>query len=327
MFHGKVSPEIARGLKVLRGRIERANIPPSILDETLNIATWNIREFGKMHKRKRRSEAAIHYIAEVLFQFDLIAVVEVRDDLTDLSRVIEVLGPYWRTVFSDFNTDAGGNRERIAYLYDKRAVAFTGLAAEADPPRQKDRASGEYKPEITWWRSPFMASFSAGNFDFILLTAHIRWGASPASRIAGLKLMAEWVDKRRREKYVVDKDIIVMGDFNIPQIDDELFRAVTGKGLEIPDALRGTEHGSNLARKKRYDQILHYRRHTKTFRDEGGVLDFYCDDWRALFPEEQYPDMDKMGFTFELSDHLPLWVQLDTWTEDEELEQLLRRHD
>jgi endonuclease/exonuclease/phosphatase family metal-dependent hydrolase len=326
LFHGKLSPEIARGLKVLRERIGRANIPPSILDETLNIATWNIREFGKPHQRRLRSEAAIHYIAEILFQFDLIAVVEVRDDLTDLSRVMKVLGPYWRTVFSDFNTDAAGNRERIAYLYDKRAVVFTGLAAEADPPRKKDRTSGEYVPEITWWRSPFMASFSAGNFDFILLTAHIRWGGDDAaSRIPELKLLAEWIDDRRQEKYVVDKDIIVMGDFNIPQLDDELYRAITSKGLEIPDALRGTEHGSNLARDKRYDQILHYRRHTKTFEDVGGVLDFYCNDWRALFPQEQYPDMTKTGFTYELSDHLPLWAQLDTWTEDEELEQLLHR--
>jgi hypothetical protein len=327
MFHGKISPEIAQGLKVLRGRIGQAKIPPSILDETLNIATWNIREFGKLHKRKRRSEAAIHYIAEVLYQFDLIAIVELRDDLTDLSRVMEVLGPYWRAVFSDFNTDPAGNRERIAYLYDKRAVVFTGLAAEADPPRQKDKASGEYKSEISWWRSPFMASFSAGNFDFILLTAHIRWGKSPASRIPELVKLAEWVDKRCQEKYVVDRDVIVMGDFNIPKVNDELFRAVTSKGLEIPDALRGTVHGSNLARTEHYDQILHYRRYTKTLKDVGGVLDFYCNDWRALFPQEYYPDMDKTGFTFELSDHLPLWVQLDTWIEDEQLEQLLHRYD
>ncbi len=323
MFHGKISPEVAQGLKILRERIERASIPPSILDETLNIATWNIREFGKLHQRRRRSQAAIHYIAEILFQFDLIAIVEVRDDLTDLRRVMEILGPYWHVVFSDFNTDPAGNRERIAYLYDKRAVAFTGLAAEADPPRKKDRVSGEYKPEITWWRSPFMVSFSAGNFDFILLTAHIRWGDSPASRIPELKLLAEWIDGRSQEKFVEDKDIIVMGDFNIPQLDDELYRAITSKELEIPDALRGTTHGSNLAGDKRYDQILHYRRYTKTFKDVGGVLDFYCDDWRALFPQEQYPDMTKTDFTYELSDHLPLWVQLDTWTEDEELDQLL----
>ena len=326
MFHGKLSPDTARGIRVLRERIENANIPPSILDETLNLATWNIREFGRLRRRRRRSQAAIHYIAEILSQFDLIGITEVRDDLTDLSRVMEILGPYWRVVFSDFNTDHAGNRERIAYLYDKRAVSFTGLAAEADPPRKKNRKSGEYEPVITWWRSPFMASFSAGNFDFILLTAHIRWAGSGAHRIPPLERLAEWIEKRRKEKHVVDKDIIVMGDFNIPKVDDALYKAITSKGLTIPDVLRGTEQGSNLAGNKRYDQILHYRRHTKTFKDVGGVLDFYCDDWQALFPREHYPRMSKEDFTYQLSDHLPLWVQIDTWTDDEELDQILRRH-
>jgi exonuclease III len=205
-------------------------------------------------------------------------------------------------------------------------LTFTGLAAEADPPRRKNRSTGEYMPAITWWRSPYMASFSAGNFDFILLTAHIRWGSSNRARIPPLRGLAEWVEKRRKEKHVIDKDIIVMGDFNIPKLDDDLYTAITSKGLTIPDVLRGAEHGSNLAGNKRYDQILHYRRHTRTFKDAGGVLDFYCDDWRALFPAERYPNMSKMGFTYELSDHLPLWVQMDTWIDDEELDQVLRPH-
>jgi hypothetical protein len=59
MNHGKISVEVAKGLKALRKRIDAANIPSSKLDETLNIATWNIREFGRV----RRTEAAVHYIA------------------------------------------------------------------------------------------------------------------------------------------------------------------------------------------------------------------------------------------------------------------------
>ena len=80
---------------MLKQRIVAAQIPPSKIDETLNIATWNIREFGK----KKRTEAAIHYIAEILGQFDLIGLVELRDDLTDLGRVLEVLGATWRAVY------------------------------------------------------------------------------------------------------------------------------------------------------------------------------------------------------------------------------------
>jgi hypothetical protein len=316
MFHGKISQEIARGLKVLRDRIEKANIPSSSLDETINIATWNIREFG----RRRRRETALHYIAEILGQFDLIAVVEVRDDLTDLRRVLEILGPYWKAVFSDFITDGGGNRERIAYVYDKRAVVFTGLAAEPDEPRKKDPTTGEYVPEldIAWWRKPFMASFRAGDFDFIAITAHIRWGKDEKSRSKPLKLLADWIDKRHSEKHLVDKDIILMGDFNIPSTDSPLFRAITSKGLRIPKALCGA-HGSNLAKDKRYDQILHYPRYTHCFSNYGGVLDFYAKDHKKLFP-----DLDKTKFTYQLSDHLPLWIQVNTDFSDQWIKQILK---
>lgn len=112
MHHGKISKEIAEGLKVLQSRIAASNLPSSKLDETLTIATWNIREFGK----KRRTEAAIHYIAEILGTFDVISIVELRDDLTDLGKVLKILGPYWRAVYSDMIPDAGGNRERIAFI-------------------------------------------------------------------------------------------------------------------------------------------------------------------------------------------------------------------
>ena len=56
MDHGNISKEIAKGLVELQARIKKADIPSSKLDETLNIATWNIREFGK----KKRKEASVH---------------------------------------------------------------------------------------------------------------------------------------------------------------------------------------------------------------------------------------------------------------------------
>src|SRR5258705_13341403 len=123
MNHGNISPEIAKGLKVLQSRIANAKIPSSKLDETLNIATWNIREFGK----KARSEAAIHYIAEILGQFDLISIAELRDNLNDLGRVLEVLGPFWRGIFSDALGDSGGKNERGGLIFDRKAVDLRGM--------------------------------------------------------------------------------------------------------------------------------------------------------------------------------------------------------
>ena len=217
MFHGTMDLNTAKGLEEMRKRIEKAKIPPSSLDETINIATWNIRAFGQ----KRRRKKSLHYIAEILNQFDLIAIVELRRNLAELKTVMDMLGPYWKVVYSDYTPDSGGNWERMAYLFDKRAVAFTGLASEADPPRKKNKTTGEWILEFTWWRSPFIASFCAGNFDFVLITAHIRWGDKKSDRIVELKLLANWVEKRRKDSLGVDRDIILMGDFNVPENDPD----------------------------------------------------------------------------------------------------------
>lgn len=317
MNHGKVSPEIAAGLLKLKERIEAAKIPPSKLDETINIATWNIREFGK----KQRSTAAIHYIAEILGQFDLIGVVELRDNLADLGRVLKILGRYWCAVYSDMMIDAGGNRERVAYLYDERAVVFNGMAAEANEPRKKKGL--EYLPESSFWRAPYMATFKAGNFDFTVLTTHIRWGDSLDARKAELERLADWIEAKRLEKTNEDKDLIVMGDFNIPSKTSPLFKAITKHGLALPRALAGLEFGSNLAKDKRYDQILHYPIYPENFTNAGGILDFYIDDAhiKELFPE----GLTKTEFTFQLSDHLPLWMQVNTDIDGFELEQIVQK--
>ena len=127
-------------LKTLRARIAASSIPPSQLDESITLATWNIREFGK----RPRLPASLHYIAEIIGCFDLVSVVELRDNLADLHTVLRYLGPTWKAIFSDFLTDSGGNRERMAFLYDSRAVQFTGLASNAISTRKKDRA-GNYR--------------------------------------------------------------------------------------------------------------------------------------------------------------------------------------
>lgn len=319
MFHGRIDRGTAEGLKELRKRIAQAKIPSRKLDKNLNIATWNIREFG----RKRRRQESIHFIAEILNNFDLTAITEVRRNLTDLGRVMEVLGPYWKVIFSDYLRDAGWNRERIAYLYDKRSVTFTGLAAEADAPRKKNRSTGEYLPQFSWWRSPYIASFKAGSFDFILITAHIRWGSGKKARIQPLELLADWIHRRRRDPGSVEKDIILMGDLNIPSARDELFKAITKRGLRIPKALRGVK-GSNLSRNKRYDQILHYPSESNVFTENGGVVNFFYggdDGIKKLYTK--IPSLNRTNFTYQMSDHLPLWIEVRSDILDERLDQII----
>lgn len=323
MHHGDVSPDIAAGLLALRERITAANIPPSKLDESINVAIWNIREFGK----KRRTNAAIHYIAEILGQFDLIALVELRDNLTDYGRVCEILGPTWDLIYSDWMSDPGGNRERVGFLFDRRAVTFNGLAAEIDAPR--DKKGTEYLATQSFWRAPYMCSFRAGNFDFIVLATHTRWGDSLDGRAAELAMLADWIDIRFKDKWAEDTDLIVMGDFNTPTLDDTIFRALTRRGLQVPDSLVAlkvgdiTVKGSNLGKNARYDQILHMPTLRKRFTNFGGTLDFHVSDKhiKELFPDAGYT---RTEFTYQMSDHFPIWAQIDTDIDGQRLTQIVQ---
>lgn len=179
MHHGDVSPQIAQGLLALKTRIAAAKIPPSKLDETINVAVWNIREFGKV----RRTDAAIHYISEILGQFDLVALVELRSDLTDLCRALPILGPSWDVVYSDWLNDGGGNKERTAFLFDRRAVTFNGLAAEVDALRSKKGT--EYLAAQSFWRAPYMCSFRpVTSISLLLRRTHAGAAASKDARLS-----------------------------------------------------------------------------------------------------------------------------------------------
>ena len=323
MHHGDVSPKIAAGLLALKKRIDAARIPPSQLDETVNVALWNIREFGK----SRRTEPAIHYIAEILGQFDLVALVELREDLTDLGRVLPILGPSWDVVYSDWMEDSGGNKERAAFLFDRRAVIFNGLAAEVEPPRRKQGT--EFLATRSYWRAPYLCSFRAGNFDFLAIATHARWGDSLEGRQAELQMLADWIDTRFQSRGVEDHDLIVMGDFNIPRLGDAFFKALTSRGLQIPDALVNLKAGdqsvlgSNLEQNARYDQILHLPTVRKRFTNAGGIVDFFGGVARIkdLFPDKDYT---RDQFSFQLSDHFPVWVQIKTDIDGERLSQIVQ---
>ena len=136
-----------------------------------------------------------------------------------------------------------------------------------------------------------------------------------------IERLADWIEAKRLEKTNEDKDLIVMGDFNIPSRDDALFKAITKHALQVPKPLLGA-HGTNLEKNKRYDQLLHYPIYPDSFTKAGGEVDFYID---AAHIKELFPaGLTKEKFTFQLSDHLPLWLQINTDIEGEQLEFPLR---
>ena len=61
---------------------------------------------------------------------------------------MEILPPFWDFITSDYGGDRAANKERVAYVFDERVVQFTGLAAEADPPRKRN-LQGRYESQFT----------------------------------------------------------------------------------------------------------------------------------------------------------------------------------
>ncbi len=309
MFHGPLDLRSAEILRELKTRINGLNLPPSKLDESILVASWNIRAFGKAE----RDPLALHLIAEILGQFDLISIVELGEDLSELATVLSYLGPYWSVVYSDLTEDAAGNWERLAFIYDQRAVQFCGLAGSGIAPREK--VGDEYISYKSFWRAPFSVAFRSGNFDFVAIAAHMRWGKSKAARVDEIERFAKWVDLKLKREKRVDADILVFGDFNTE--DPGMLDALLSQGLKVPTPLQNIK--TNLQSTQHYDHILHNPNFTLAFTDKGGVAKVFSQADHVWFP-----DVAATRFSYQLSDHFPVWAMLRTDNDTEKLDQLIR---
>jgi hypothetical protein len=323
-------------LRRLRAQLS-SEIPPKSLDETLLLATWNIREFDSAKYNPRRDEC-LYYIAEIVSRFDLVAIQEVRDNLEALERLSRILGSYWSYIVTDVTEGGPGNRERMAFLFDSRKVRFGGLAGEVVfPPKRQNKA---WSPTDQLARTPFLTGWKSGWFKFQLCTVHILWGDkgddSP-DRIKEVGMIASFLRDRATEKHAWSENMILTGDFNIAKPGNLVFQELTKNGFEVPAALQALP--SNALKTKHYDQIAFLRRadgsaialNDRKDRPTAGVFDFFqsvfCDPEDAAEYMAEYntnpakPTIRKFKDwrTYQMSDHLPMWVELKIDFADEYL--------
>lgn len=96
---------------------------------TVRIATWNIREFGGTKSGGRGLED-LHYIAEIIAHFDVVALQEVRGNLSQFGDLTRILGPDWDHLATDVTDGDAGNGERMVFLFNRRKAQFTNIAGE-----------------------------------------------------------------------------------------------------------------------------------------------------------------------------------------------------
>jgi len=323
---------IAAGLLRLRDKLDQ--IPVRTREETLLLATWNIREFDST-KYGVRTDDAFFYLAEIVSRFDLIAIQEVRSDLSALERLQRQLGYWWKYLVTDVTEGARGNRERMAFLYDARKVRFAGLAGEIVlPPVTVVEPDGTRvtKPVDQLYRTPYLAAFQAGWFKFMLSTVHILYGrdkAEPPERIQEISSVARFLRDRANHPDAWSPNLVLLGDFNIYARDDLTFSAIEDADFSVPEALQEIP-GSNVRRDRFYDQIA-FSTHARAAVEcsAAGVFDYYeCvfrDEDEATYvplmgeaytttsrgtPREDPGDYYRQWRTYQMSDHLPMWVEL-----------------
>lgn len=309
LVDGADGPRVAEGLLRLRAGLS-VTVPKKTLGDSLLLATWNIREFGRQRLGPRSAEA-LGYIAEVVSHFDLIAIQEVNDNLDELEAVRRLLGRWWEVIYTDVTAGTRGNQERLAFLYDSRTVRFNGLAGEIVLPAQKGAETVQFA------RTPFTCGFTAGWKKIELCTVHIIWGESVAvtdERVAEIGNIAKALAKRAKKNQAPNSPhTVLLGDFNIFNREDATYQALTSAGFDVPEALQ-TIPGSNVAKTKRhYDQIAFLKRVGTLEASAAGVFDFYEHVFRDGEDDAHY-DTGKKSFrewrTYQMSDHLPMWVQL-----------------
>lgn len=307
----------AVGLLRLRRAI-RKTVPAKRMDGRLLLATWNIREFGGK-KFKGRSKEALFYIAEVMSAFDLVAVQEVRSDLADFNRLMRILGGWWRYLVTDVTLGRRGNEERLAFLYDSRKVTFGGFASQVVvPPKAKKQTVA---PAEQLARTPFVVGFRCGWLKFTICTAHILYGkgvAAPLERVQEIRALAQLLAERAKHPDAWAKNMIVLGDFNIFKPTDETFKALTSAKFVVPKHLEGMT--SNAAKGKHFDQIAFIAPdlEDKLELSTAGVLNIFETVFTDKKKDQEFyaAAKGKAPFrtwrTYQLSDHLPMWIELRT---------------
>jgi endonuclease/exonuclease/phosphatase family metal-dependent hydrolase len=321
-------------LLALRRRL-KAEIGPHKGEDSLLLATWNIRDFdsNKFGHGPRLPES-FHYIAEIVSWFDLVAVQEVNRDLAALHRLMSLLGRDWDYLVTDTTEGSGGNEERIAFVFDRRRVQFRNVVGEVVLPKSTIGVADGEGEGLQFARTPFVVAFQAGWFKFNLCSVHIYFGddtgAKLQRRIAEIGELAKFFSKRQDREV---EDYILLGDFNIVSPEHQTMQALEDEGFVIPANLK--RERTNLRGDKHYDQIALKVEEKRlevgasgvlafaetVFRDDDEDVAAYLDHLpaskRALAEAERRAYYAAQWRTWQMSDHLPMWVQLKVdFTED-----------
>ena len=325
-------------LRLRKGILE--NIPRKTVDTNLLLCSWNIKNFGTL---KDRTAESLYYIAEIINAFDIVAIQEVNRNLDDFKKVLRLLGSHWKYTLSDVTEGDAGNDERFGFIYDSRRVTHSGLSGEIviAPETIRDH------PVISQLkRTPTFTGFESGWRKFSIVSVHLHPGdgaANKAIRKEEVRLLMDILDDKNNIPETEYRNMIVLGDTNLYAGDDDIVQLINDKNFVESEGLEGKFTNTSL--NQIYDRIfLNVDDYFKIAtgddgREKGDVFNLFDYVYKnepaeiakyhhLMLQHKDDPSTltDDAKFTAyfnsywkrnQISDHLPVWLELQTESSDE----------
>jgi endonuclease/exonuclease/phosphatase family metal-dependent hydrolase len=256
--------------------------------EKMKIAAFNIQIFGQTKSQKQDVMAVL---TDVVREFDIVLIQEIRDASEQtIQNFIETINQMEGSDYSYIRSERVGrtsSKEAYAYIYNTETIQFT---------QDSDYVYNDV--DDVFEREPYIASFKAGNFDFVLVGIHTK-PDDAYNEIGSLTSVVSSIQSANPNEH----DIIVMGDFN-----------ADGSYFDEDDT-------SNLFKASEYNWIITNSMDTMVKTnytyDRIVLLDAtlnheYDADTAQVFYFDQAYGLNNQTFVSEVSDHYPVFAQYKT---------------
>jgi len=261
---------------------------------TITIGAFNIQVFGRS---KRQKDDVMKVLVNITREFDVVLIQEIRDSSEEtipyfLNEVNEIEGPKYEFVRSD-RLGRTTSKEAYAYLYNTETIDFI---------EGSDYVYNDV--DDVFEREPYIASFRSCNFDFTLVGIHTK-PDDARLEIGNLTNVVSFV----LSENTVEKDIIVMGDFNA---DGRYFNE---NGL------------SNLFKTSRYYWVITNDMDTMTKTDytydrivlmNAPYSYEYIEESSAVFYFDTEYGINNATLVASVSDHYPIYAEFRTDLTDDD---------
>ncbi len=248
-------------------------------EEDISLLSFNIQIFGKT---KAGKPEVMDILSDIIMQFDLITIQEVRDASgTAVPILMNMLTPNYKYMIGP-REGRSNSKEQYLFIYDTEVFFPVNEYVHPDE-------------DDIFERNPYSVHFQSINsgFDFVVINNHIAPNAAREEIPAMIQIIKE------AESYFQEYDIIIVGDFNADgsYFSESKLVDVFNEDeyiIVIPNSANTTVASSDNT----YDRIIITNEVQEDWNGEWGVYyfnDYY--DFTTIEPKH-------------VSDHYPVWIKL-----------------